>query len=207
MFGFQQIDFTFFIKYIQIKRSERPVLRLTENFLNLKWKSGISGSCFYNKNCLNWRAQSKNDPLIFRPFLKVFRSSWILACGHFQKWPKNQGIVLALSPPINFTWNLLNSILKVEQKCRLAFSCSWQVLFGYKFCRRFFLNKVVIGVCISEMSLFMNGKKKWSKHVVHLNLILVHFFFLFFILHSMRKDVFDNLVALQVIKKWWIWWF
>ena len=24
---------------------------------------------------LNWRAQSKNDPLIFRPFLKVFRSS------------------------------------------------------------------------------------------------------------------------------------
>ena len=26
------------------------------------------------------------------------------------------------------------------------------------------------------------------------------FFFLFFILHSMRKDVFDNLVALQVIK-------
>ena len=23
----------------------------------------------------NWRAQSKNDPLIFRPFLKVFRSS------------------------------------------------------------------------------------------------------------------------------------
>ena len=29
----------------------------------------------------NWKAQSKNDPLIFRPFLKVFRSSWILACG------------------------------------------------------------------------------------------------------------------------------
>ena len=49
----------------------------------------------------NWKAQSKNNPLIFRPFLKVFRSSWILACGHFQKWPKNQGIVLALSPPIN----------------------------------------------------------------------------------------------------------
>ena len=23
-----------------------------------------------------------------------------MACGHFQKWPKNQGIVLALSPPI-----------------------------------------------------------------------------------------------------------
>ena len=29
----------------------------------------------------NWKAQSKNDPLIFWPFLKVFRSSWILACG------------------------------------------------------------------------------------------------------------------------------
>ena len=29
----------------------------------------------------NWKAQRKNDPLIFRPFLKVFRSSWILACG------------------------------------------------------------------------------------------------------------------------------
>ena len=40
-----------------------------------------------------WKAQSKNDPLIFRPFLKVFRST----SEHFQKWPKNQGIVLALS--------------------------------------------------------------------------------------------------------------
>ena len=54
----------------------------------------------------NWKAQSKNDPLIFRLFLKVFRSSWILACGHFQKWPKNQGIVLALSPPIIAIWNI-----------------------------------------------------------------------------------------------------
>ena len=53
-----------------------------------------------NGGMYNWRAQSKNDPLIFWPFLKVFRSSWILACGHFQKWPKNQGIILALSPPI-----------------------------------------------------------------------------------------------------------
>ena len=23
-----------------------------------------------------------------------------MACGHFKKWPKNQGIILALSPPI-----------------------------------------------------------------------------------------------------------
>ena len=28
-----------------------------------------------NYDVCNWRAQSKNDPLIFRPFLKVFRSS------------------------------------------------------------------------------------------------------------------------------------
>ena len=36
------------------KRKEREVIKMSHN---------------------NWRAQSKNDPLIFRPFLKVFRSS------------------------------------------------------------------------------------------------------------------------------------
>ena len=48
----------------------------------------------------NWRAQSKNDPLIFRPFLKVSTCQNSTTSEHFQKWPKNQGIVLALSPPI-----------------------------------------------------------------------------------------------------------
>ena len=75
-----------------------------------RWRSWrVASSCTDGKNKrlysqdisqANWKAQSKNNPLIFRPFFKVFRSSWILACGHFQKWPKNQGIVLALSPPI-----------------------------------------------------------------------------------------------------------
>ena len=60
--------------------------------ISLVWGKKLLG------NLGNWKAQSKNDPLIFRPFLKVFRSSWQLL--HFQKWPKNQGIVLALSPPI-----------------------------------------------------------------------------------------------------------
>ena len=45
----------------------------------------------------NWRAQSKNDPLIFRPFLKVSTCQNSTTSEHFQKWPKNQGIVLALS--------------------------------------------------------------------------------------------------------------
>ena len=49
---------------------------------------------------INWRAQSKNDPLIFRPFLKVSTCQNSTTSEHFQKWPKNQGIVLALSPPI-----------------------------------------------------------------------------------------------------------
>ena len=45
----------------------------------------------------NWRAQSKNDPLVFRPFLKVSTCQNSATSEHFQKWPKNQGIVLALS--------------------------------------------------------------------------------------------------------------
>ena len=44
--------------------------------------------------------QSKNDPLIFRPFLKVSTCQNSTTSEHFQKWLKNQGIVLALSPPI-----------------------------------------------------------------------------------------------------------
>ena len=46
---------------------------------------------------VSWRAQSKNDPLIFRPFLKVSTCQNSTTSEHFQKWPKNQGIVLALS--------------------------------------------------------------------------------------------------------------
>ena len=49
---------------------------------------------------LNWRAQSKNNPLIFRPFLKVSTCQNSTTSEHFQKWLKNQGIILALSPPI-----------------------------------------------------------------------------------------------------------
>ena len=53
------------------------------------------------KNVHNWRAQSKNDPLIFWPFLKVSTCQNSTTSEHFQKWPKNQVIVLALSPPID----------------------------------------------------------------------------------------------------------
>ena len=35
----------------------------------------------------NWKAQSKNDPLIFRPFLKVFRSSCQLLLNTFKLFP------------------------------------------------------------------------------------------------------------------------
>ena len=53
------------------------------------WLSGlnpIQGS--------NWRAQSKNDPLIFRPFLKVFRSSWQLLLNTFKNGWKIKGSFL-----------------------------------------------------------------------------------------------------------------
>ena len=63
-------------------------------------------------------------PWFFWPFLKVFRSSWILACGHFQKWRKNQGIVLALSPPIVY-WclcTIVNVTYTMYVKLRLFFS-------------------------------------------------------------------------------------
>ena len=93
----------------------KPLVPLYVPFMEVLSGVGLPQHCFWPIHCSicivfmegplcmnNWKAQSKNDPLIFRPFLKVFRSSWILACGHFQKWPKNQGIVLALSPPITY---------------------------------------------------------------------------------------------------------
>ena len=43
---------------------------------------------------INWRAQSKNDPLIFRPFLKVFRSSWQLLLKTFKNGRKIKGSFL-----------------------------------------------------------------------------------------------------------------
>ena len=54
-----------------------------------------------NSTTVNWRAQSKNNPLIFRPFLKVSTCQNSTTLEHFQTSPKNQGIVLALSPPID----------------------------------------------------------------------------------------------------------
>ena len=57
-------------------------------------------ACIPDKPVCNLRAQSKNDPLIFRPFLKMSTCQNSTTSEHFQKWPKNQGIILALSPPI-----------------------------------------------------------------------------------------------------------
>ena len=48
------------------------------------------GRVLFNK----WRAQSKNDPLIFRPFLKVFRSSWQLLLNTFKNGRKIKGSFL-----------------------------------------------------------------------------------------------------------------
>ena len=70
----------------------------------------------------NWRAQSKNDPLIFRPFLKVSTCQNSTTSEHFQKWPKNQGIVLALSPPIT------NEILRVNGLIWVDFNLLCQCL-------------------------------------------------------------------------------
>ena len=65
------------------------------NILDLQTNTWSAVKVSENK----WRAQSKNDPLIFRPFLKVSTCQNSTTSEHFQKWPKNQGIVLALSPP------------------------------------------------------------------------------------------------------------
>ena len=91
----------------------KPLVPLYVPFMEVLSGVGLPQHCFWpihGSICIvfmegplcmnNWKAQSKNDPLIFRPFLKVFRSSWQLL--HFQKWRKNQGIVLALSPPITY---------------------------------------------------------------------------------------------------------
>ena len=67
----------------------------------LTW-AGQQYFCFFLGLDTNWRAQSKNDPLIFRPFLKVSTCQNSTTSEHFKKWLKNQGIVLALSPPIAF---------------------------------------------------------------------------------------------------------
>ena len=97
----------------------------TEMFIAVTFQS------FHNLLKGNWKAQSKNDPLIFRPFLKVFRSSWILACGHFQKWPKNQGIVLALSPPIVCT--VKSAVKQMEYSNPVRFQCmgQWELSHSY----------------------------------------------------------------------------
>ena len=76
----------------------KHIYRIFKSINNLSTKTRLGWTLFLSRN--NWKAQSKNDPLIFWLFLKVFRSSWILARGHFQKWLRNQGIILALSPPI-----------------------------------------------------------------------------------------------------------
>ena len=80
-------------KYTRLLLSLPEVLQYLSEFLTLSLLYLIS----------NWRAQSKNDPLIFWPFLKVSTCQNSTTSEHFQKWPKNQGIVLALSPPILLT--------------------------------------------------------------------------------------------------------
>ena len=53
----------------------------------------------------NWRAQSKNDPLIFRPFLKVFRSSWQLLLKTFKNGRKIKGSFLLWAFQLTFSLN------------------------------------------------------------------------------------------------------
>ena len=67
---------------------------------------GVKGLSFH---LTNWRAQSKNDPLIFRPFLKVFRSSWQLLLNTFKNGQKIKGSFLlwALQLNLNCCFNLL----------------------------------------------------------------------------------------------------
>ena len=54
------------------------MLKCNDHFFSVRWPDLWS---ILQLLLNNWKAQSKNDPLIFQPFLKVFRSSWILACG------------------------------------------------------------------------------------------------------------------------------
>ena len=53
--------------------------------------------------CLgNWKAQSKNDLLIFRPFLKVFRSSCQLLLNTFKNGQKIKGSFLLWALQLRF---------------------------------------------------------------------------------------------------------
>ena len=75
---------------------------------------------------LNWKAQSKNDPLIFRPFLKVFRSSCQLLLNTFKNGRKIKGSFLlwALQLSMNFCFDFLQELLMVWE----AISNIWKVV-------------------------------------------------------------------------------
>ena len=58
--------------------------------------------------------RARTIPWFFRPFLKVSTCQNSTTSEHFQKWLKNQGIILALSPPIiNLPVNCLYVNLKI----------------------------------------------------------------------------------------------
>ena len=95
-----------FIEY-QTNSSMKKKNNLHQQQKQIKWRSfpgktvqSLKFNTPMMKIIENWRAQSKNDPLIFQPFLKVSTCQNSTTSEHFQKWPKNQGIVLALSLPI-----------------------------------------------------------------------------------------------------------
>ena len=94
-------------------KSSRQVMRITRNnnLQIISWfitkfpkitssklhsRESITKWDFWSER-VNWKAQSKNDPLIFRPLIFQSTCQNSTTSEHFQKWPKNQGIVLALS--------------------------------------------------------------------------------------------------------------
>ena len=83
------------------------------------------------KLLLNWKAQSKNDPLIFRPFLKVFRSSCQLLLNTFKNGRKIKGSFLLWA--LQLSLNVLSDIL-----AKLPSLMNIITLFSIEFFRIFF---------------------------------------------------------------------
>ena len=99
-----RISLSLNVKIIQLCQKINPIksflLSIPKNFSTVILEQLWTSQHLPQTSILNWRAQSKNNPLIFRPFLKVSTCQNSTTSEHFQKWLKNQGIILALSPPI-----------------------------------------------------------------------------------------------------------
>ena len=90
----------------------------------------------------NWRAQSKNDPLIFQPFLKVFRRSWQLLLNTFKNGRKIKGLFLFWAFQLDSINSLLNSWLMSP---KLPHSWLFYLFFWWKLLDCFLTCSLILG--------------------------------------------------------------